>query len=172
MKSLVLFITAIGLLFPISSTSAQPRGRDITVQAEPLTPARWTAAVSRKLDRVIFYPVFFSNEVPASGVVSVRFQADDANRPTGLTLTRKSGNRSLDRAALMAIAKLGPLPALPAAFRSGQIFVARLLYATSWDEHDRQLALLRREAEEMRIASSDHPETVALVLTSSAGAGS
>ncbi len=171
MTLLKAFISALVLLFATSSSYARSQEQDIQVQALKQTPARWVSAVSRKLERVMVFPQFI-NEVPKSGIVSVSFRADGANRPTALTVTRKSGDRRLDRAAMLSITRLGTLPAMPDGFRSGQRFVANLLFAANYADYDRQVALLRKEARTTRIASTGDPDALAMVITSYAGAGS
>lgn len=165
----ILFVAAgIALLAPTASSS-QSQDPEITVQGIPLTPARWAASVSRKLDAALVYPRAMLNQSPDSGIVSVRFRANAANRPDELTLSRKSGSRALDRAAMSAIAGIGTMPAMPSSFRPDQQFVANILFATDLRQHEQQLALLRKEAIRLRAARTAGADPVAMVITSHAG---
>ena len=173
MKLLAFLASALALLFPMSSSS-QTHSRDITIQGIPITPARWVAAVSQKLDAVLVYPreLTWNGNQPASGIVSVQFQTDAGNRPVALSLVRSSRNRILDRSGMRAIERLGVLPVMPAAFRPGQRFRADIVFASTYVDYDRQVAILRKEAAVRRIASAASPDSVASVVSLSAGARS
>ncbi|MCU6453503.1 energy transducer TonB [Sphingomonas sp. A2-49] len=173
MKLFALLASALIVLFPASSSS-QSRLRDITVQGIPLTPARWVATVSKKLDAVLVYPnpVYWTGDGAASGIVSVQFQTDAQNRPIALSLARSSRNRILDRFGMRAIERLGPLPVMPIAFKPGQRFRANIVYAASYDEYNRQLVILRKEEAARRMAAIASPDSVAAVVSLGAGTAS
>ena len=85
------------------------------------------------------------------------------------------GTRSAEKgecASRVSVALAPGLPVMPDGFRSGQRFVANLLFAANYADYDRQVALLRKEAKTTRIASTGDPDALAMVITSYAGAGS
>jgi len=145
MKYLALLISVIAVLFP-GAAATQSTSNGVVVVAKPVTQAQWARNVSRKLDGALRYPSLFSNEIAPPGIVSVRFHAGDDGRPTSLTVERTSGKRKLDRAAMAAIARINTLNPMPVPFRSDQRFVANILFAKDWEQHDQQTAFLRREA--------------------------
>ncbi|MBB4155447.1 TonB family protein [Sphingomonas jinjuensis] len=145
MKPIVILLTAIAVLFPASS-SAKQAGDDITVRANPVTPAQWSAAVARRLDRAMASVAAPIAGFHIDGIVTVRFAADRANRPKDLVVARPSGHSMLDRLALRAIARMGTMPEMPASIASGQHVRANLVFATDWESYDRMVEQLRREA--------------------------
>jgi TonB family protein len=81
--------------------------------------ARWTAAVERRLDRALAFPA----QVREHGVAEVTFRVDAAGRLCGVQLERSSGSATLDRAALDATGRLGPLPPAPAFVQARRVVV-------------------------------------------------
>lgn len=61
----------------------------------------------------------------------VRFQRGADGRPADVKLYRKSGQRSVDRRALVAVARLGRSNPLPAIGAPDQIFQANIVLANS-----------------------------------------
>lgn len=167
MKSLTTLAVALILLFPVSS-SAQQHSPDVTVRGAAMTQAQWAVLVDRKLSSALTYPGLMENEAVKSGIVSVRFHVDGNNQPVALAISRKSGSPRLDRAALRAIARMRTLPTMPATFGPDQPFVANIMFATSYDEYDRQVAQLRKEANRQR-AVPQGTEALAFVITSHTG---
>ncbi|WP_156024991.1 hypothetical protein [Sphingomonas phyllosphaerae] len=171
MNILKLSTIALVVIFPASS-SGQSEVRDVTVKAALLSPARWAVEVNRKLERVLIYPYLFSNELPRTGMVSVRFHADDMNRPSMMAISRTSGIRAFDKAAMMAVSRIGAMPLLPATFRQNQAFVANIIYAASEGDYDQQVAVLRKEAKTLAEGPAPDPNTTAFVITSHVGVAS
>jgi TonB family protein len=144
MKTLVCLSLAVA--GTIAAAAPAQEGRDVVVVAKPITLAQWTAGVGSQIDKVLRYPTDIMNE-NMSGIASVRFQCSDDGKPTAMTVSRKSGWRDLDREAVRAVAKLKTMHPLPDGLKHDQHYVANILFARSQDDHDRQIAKWRKEAD-------------------------
>lgn len=176
MKLLTLFAAAVVLLFP-GVAATQSTDTSVVVVAKPVTQAQWSRTITRKLDRALRSPVVFSNEIPPTGIVSVRFHAGDGGRPMAIEVARTSGTRRLDREAIAAIGRLRTLGPMPATFRPDQRFLANILFAKDQEQFDRQTALLRREAAARSVAARSaalggSAAPIVLAVSSHAGVGS
>ena len=115
-------------------------------QASPVTLAAWSARVEKALDRTLYYPAAMGGRLPGSGTVRVKFNCSDSGRPDKVSLYKSSGDRDLDRAAVAAVSRIASLHPLPDGMSHGQKYVATILFATSQDEYDQQLRVLRADA--------------------------
>lgn len=88
-----------------------------------------------------------------SGITIVRFQRGEDGKPHKLSVTRKSGDRKLDRFAMRSVQRLSSLGAVPIGVEDDQIYQANIIFARSTKDGDRLSARLAQE-EAARIASS------------------
>lgn len=170
MKYFSLLASAVALLFP-GVSAAQSAGNTVVVTGRPVTFARWSSDVTRNIERHLIYPTPFANELPATGLVSIKFHCGEDGRPAAVTLFRKSGSHYLDSAAMYAVSRIKTLHPMPASFRTGQTFVANILFATDWADYDSQMTALRKEALQRNARYSDDGQAIALTIGAGAGAG-
>jgi TonB family protein len=140
-----LILTAAAVCGLNVTSYAADDNRAIVVVAAPITFARWSGNVTRRIENNLTYPTVFGKLDP-TGIVSVAFSCSEEGLPTTVSLYRTSGNRGLDRAAMRAVRQIKTLHPMPKAFRSNQKFVANILFATSQDNFDKQVRLLRSDA--------------------------
>lgn len=153
---------------------ARQHEKTIVVTSGPTTLAHWSTGFTRQLERKLHYPQPPTGDLPASGIVAVRFQCSPDGRPAGIVLHRKSGDRGLDREAMRAVSRIESLHPLPPGVKPNQTFEADILFATAWSEYQHQVDQLNREAEQRnswfkgdRLAADGDAPVIAL----SAGAG-
>jgi hypothetical protein len=168
MKHYPIVIAAVCALYP-SLAPAQPRQGEVTVRGDQLSRERWVATVTRRLEAALLRqhdPI--GSDPAAGGIVSVRFALDERNRPSVPTLARSSSNRRLDRVALLAVRRLGELPALSSGPGAPTTVQANMIFASDYLDYRNKLALLRRE---IRVArGSDGPTRLAAVVMIGAAA--
>lgn len=144
------------------SASVEAHDSDITVVAKPLTLASWSKGVTNMLEDRLIYPESSDGAEPPSGIVSIRFQCGENGAPTAITISRKSGARSLDYAAMRAVKGIKTLHPMPLNFKRDQQYEANILFATSLSDYATQLAQLRKEATSRNAWFSDGNRTIAL----------
>lgn len=76
-----------------------------------VSPARWQSRVNAHLNRFKRYPGGENTQ----GTASVRFTIDASGRVLAVSLSRSSGNGTLDQAALDMVRRASPVPAPPPA---------------------------------------------------------
>lgn len=118
------------MLVPAATQANEP----IIVESRNTAQDAWVSRLADDLDARLTYPRFIGYRVTPTGAVSVRFECGLEGRPAGIVVTRESGNRTLDRAAAQAVAKLSGLHPLPAGFATGQLVRADIVFAASPDE--------------------------------------
>ncbi|MBY9062799.1 energy transducer TonB [Sphingomonas yunnanensis] len=168
MKHYSIVIAAICALYP-SLAPAQPRQGEVTVRGDQRSRERWVAAVTRRLEAALLRqqdPIGF--DAAAGGIVSVRFTLDERHRPSAPTLARSSSNRRLDRVALLAVRRLGELPALSWGTGAPTTVQANMIFASDYLDYRNKLATLRRE---IRLArGTDGPTRLASAVMVGAAA--
>ena len=108
-------------------TGVPATSQDIVVSAENAA----VETISRDLDRNLLRADWPRRELVGEGIAMVRFQRGADGRPADVKLYRKSGQRSVDRRALVAVARLGRSNPLPAIGAPDQIFQANIVLANS-----------------------------------------
>ncbi len=148
--------------FLLIGASADAREQDITVVGKPLTLAAWSEGITSKLERNLKYPSPMGMMRPASGIVSIRFHCSETGAPSDVVVYRKSGDRSLDIAAMRAVNRIKSLHPMPVSFAANQQYQANILFATSYGEYKDQLAMMRKEATRHDARFSNGDRTIAL----------
>lgn len=112
--------------------------------------AQWKRTVSREIERNLFYPHSYPGwEVP-EGTVAVRFSCDGDGKPTAIELSRSSGHRRLDGAAMRAVRRISTLHPLPPGISEDATLRANVIFASDETSLARQEKALRHE--EARLA--------------------
>ena len=112
--------------------------------------AHWKQAVSREIERNLYYPRSFPGWDLPEGTVAVRFSTGEDGRPTGIELSRSSGHRRLDGAAMRAIRRISTLHPLPQGISETATLRANVIFASDETSLARQEKALRHE--EARLA--------------------
>lgn len=144
----------------VATPSVAPAQRDIVVQPEAVSVQRWSARVSRALDQNLVYPRPDFGRPDPEGVVRVDFRCSEDGKPSHVAVSRPSGTRRLDVAALRAVNRLKTLHPLPTGIGHDQRYAAMIIFAASEESRDRKLRALAKEA---RTAGPGGRTTVALV---------
>lgn len=145
---------------PASAKSAGP----VVVEA-PLTPlAIWSRSMTKSIDDKLAFP-YQASARTLNGLVSVTFHCSDDGTPVGLKVLQRSGETSLDQAAMRAISRVKTMHPLPAGLRSDQKFQANIIFADSRTEYDRQLKVLARETAKRPALLMDTENTFVLGVT-------
>lgn len=140
------FVAASAVCLVLSGAAlAQDNGQSIVIEGSAVTLEQWSADVTRDLESNIRYPASPAWQGFPSGIVSVTFKCGEDGKPVAVALTRDSGNRALDRAALRAVSSITSLHPLPAGLTHRQNFQANVVFATDPYDLDQHLAALRRE---------------------------
>jgi len=127
MKNVLLTAMAvIMVLFP--SAHAKQRGADINVTAPP-TVQVWAAKLARTLDERMRYPRALGPAERLAGFVHVRFAMESDGSLKGMWLSKTSGNRKIDRAALDAVSRLNRVSVMPIGIQAGRKIEAHLFFA-------------------------------------------
>lgn len=163
-KGLSALLVSMGVIAPLAS-------QDIIVLPAARSAEQFVAEVSNELDseleRVWLHPGRFRG-----GFAQVHFRIAADGTAEHLTLYRKSGDPTVDRAALKVVRKLDSIGKLPTGYPDDQVVLANILLATT----DAQLAQLKRQAlrhESRRIAQAGRSnDRMMLALTVSANAPS
>lgn len=129
------------LVLAAAPALASAQEASVTVTAPTL--AAWSTKLSKALDRELYYPPEYNGE----GTVAVSFQCSDSGAPSSVAVLKSSGSKILDHAAMRAVRHVKSLHPLPAGLAHDQRYVALLLFAQTRESHDRQLKLLKAEAE-------------------------
>jgi hypothetical protein len=133
-------------LFAGSAVAGQP-GNDIEVSA-PTSVAAWRDNLARNLDYNLDSEIrqsTMTGSVP-TGMASVRFTSGKNGKPEGIEFTRKAGNRRLNSMAKDVVEGITLHP-LPAGMDGSQVFIANIVVASDDRALDRDLAILRDEAQ-------------------------
>ena len=129
----------------VMSGALLAQGQTIVVTSPRDGVTQWAAAVSRDLDRSLKFQRFMRPQQHATGIVSVRFNCSDDGRAVNLVVTRHSGSRVLDGAAIQAISQIRSLHPIPGELASNQLVQANIYFAADESELQQQQAQLRRE---------------------------
>lgn len=153
-KILLIAMSASQILF--SNADAKKRIEEITVTAPPTVPV-WAAKLSRKLDDTMRYPAAILGTDPVHGFVRIRFSMNADGSLSGMQVTRRSGSRLLDNAALSAVAKLDRISVMPIGITAGRFIEAHLLFAQTEGQMRELVAANKayRESPSERIASAN-----------------
>lgn len=170
MKILSFATAALALLFPVTSI-AQTSDPTIMIVAPPVTFNQWSRSMTDNIEKHLYYPMSFANERSPVGIVSVGFRCDGTGGVTEVVLLKKSGNRTLDNAALFAVRKMTSTHPMPARFKGNETFLANILFATDRDEYDRQIRLLHAAAIKQNAKSLSPNQPIALNIGLRAGPG-
>lgn len=162
MKFVLIAALAASFAVPAGSAPGRVQSDVIQVQGET-TMTRWTKDVSRKLDRHLRYPRESAFTAVPEGTVSVSFACGENGSPSGVTLFDSSGHRSLDRAAIQAVAQIKGLHPLPERMQQGQAIRANIIFAKDEDSLERQIDKLR-QSEIRRIAQDRRDGRVVVVI--------
>lgn len=170
MRYLSVLLAAVAVLFagPANSQLAHDA---VVVTGKPVTFSHGSTLVTQRIEDGLHYPRMMGHGMP-SGTVSVKFGCSDSGQPSAVTLLRRSGNGDLDHAAMRAISHIKTLQPMPVSFRNGQTFIANILFASSFEDYDRQLATLRSDAQKRNARYLDQGRSIALTIDSRAGAAS
>ena len=96
--------------------------------AEQVTFEQWRNRVQQELGKHLQYPHPVLDQSLATGVVRVKFNCSESGRPDQVTLSKSSGSRALDRAALRAVSQIATLHPLPQSFAHGQAYQAMIMF--------------------------------------------
>lgn len=152
------------------STPAAPKDKSIVVVATP-TRSQWIKQIGRNLDWAIRYPdPVFGHE--SRGIVSVVFVADEAGSPTSIQLVRPSPYAELNKATLQGVARMKKLYPKPADVAERQRVRADIIFATSVEDYEAQIAAMRREAAVRTVRSALDRDTIVLNVAGHASGGS
>ena len=148
----------------VMSGALLAQGQTIVVTSHRDAVTQWASAVSRDLDRTLRYPRFLGPQQPATGVVSVRFNCSDDGRADNVVVSRRSGSRALDRAAIQAISQITSLHPIPGELATDQLVQANIYFAADESDLQQQKAQLRRERAASWAARKGDNHLVALNL--------
>ena len=109
---------------------------EIVVQLPTL--ARWSATISRELNRTLRYPRTDSGRVTPEGAAWVEFTCSEVGKPAGITVAHRSGSTALDRAAVAAVERIRTMHPLPVGIGHDQRYRAVIMFATSGSSLERQ----------------------------------
>lgn len=156
-------ITIAAAMLLAGATDAKQSNQQIVVTGKQVTPLQWSSTVTRELNRNLRYPRPINGRMADTGLVKVKFECSEAGLPDAVALSRPSGVRSLDKAALRAVSGIKSLHPMPDAFRPDQRFEAHIFFASSEADLERQIARNRREdAARSRTASRDNGRVLVL----------
>lgn len=116
-----------------------------SASSEEVTLSIWSARFSNALDRELRYPAPIRGDW-RTGVVYVKFHCSESGAPADVAIYKSSGAHVLDAAAIRAVKNIATLHPLPGGMKNDQAFRAVVLFSSSQEEHDRQLAQLSKEA--------------------------
>ncbi len=145
----ILLLAAFAALTPAVSFAQQEQ--ELLVDGRSVSLEEWSQDVTNKLDRALNRPMGGSTATRAadspSGIVAVRFQRSVTGEATAVELAGSSGFRTLDRAALRAVADMDALDRPPSGIPANQNYVAAIMFSTTEAEHQRQMReVMRRVA--------------------------
>jgi len=160
MKRTVSMILSGAALLATSSFASPPR--DQHTGPATATLAAWSARVSAELDQKLPQPEMLPGQPSQSGVVIVKFGCSETGAPSEMAIVKSSGSRSLDRAAMQGIKRIGLHP-LPDGMTHGQRFQAAILFANSPEEARALLMGLRKEAERQNSWFAMRPQQTAAI---------
>ncbi|WP_338466896.1 energy transducer TonB [Novosphingobium sp. ZN18A2] len=142
----------------------------IEIKAPRVTLSGWVSDVSKALDENLRYPLDSFPALPESGYASITFRVGADGSPVDVTLRRSTGNKRLDRAAMLAVAgmtNIGPLPATAGVARKVR---ANILFAA---DAVTLAELAREERRDMArlAATSEGRNEIALTTSAAPTAG-
>lgn len=146
------------VLLPAGAIAAE---KPIVVTGPEVSLNAWSGRVVRALDRNLYYPIPIRG-VPDEGVASVKFLCSEDGTPAKVAIVKSSGSRVLDAAAVRAVRRIVTLHPLPDGITHDQPFQANILYATSQEKLDRQVAALLAEAKNRNAWFANRSEKLAL----------
>lgn len=163
MKYVLCAALAVSFIMPETSI-ARNDDRTIVVESRHDAVKQWASSVSRELDSRLIYPTYGVIGEPPTGIVTVRFNCVGDGTASNVVVTRHSGDRQLDRAAVYAVSHLKSLHPLPGLLATNQRVQANIFFASSEDQLKFQTAQLRHERAEAVAASKNDNQTIALYL--------
>lgn len=131
----------------------------------------WKQSVVRELDRNLAYPRSYPGWDMPEGTVAVQFICGEDGKPASVELSRSSGNRALDRAALRAVERISTLHPLPAEISDGAALRANVIFATDHVSLARQEKGLRKEEAQLAERERKDGRQVVVLETSLRTAG-
>lgn len=146
MRNIVKLLLASSAATLIPSMSTAEENQSIHVTAPKVTVSQWSRTMTRNLDDRLEYPRFLVGRT--QGVVRLKFLCSESGAPSDVAVLQSSGSRQLDQAALRAVRRIPTLHPLPDGVAHDQKYVATILFAQDQASHDRQMALLVREAQD------------------------
>ena len=155
---------ALAVSFIMPGTSLAQNNRTIVVESRHDPVKKWASAVSQDLESRLIYPTYDGRGPTPTGIVTVRFNCAGDGKASNVVVTRHSGDRRLDRAAMYAVSHLKSLHPLPGLLATNQRVQANIFFASSEDQLMSQTAQLRRERAKAVAAGKDDNQTVALNL--------
>jgi len=152
---------------PVALQASQPYQPEqtIVVQSQRHTLDAWAGRLSQQISDNLTVPNLVGARSDVSGLVSVRFHCGPDGRPTALTITRRSGIREIDNAALRAIGKLNSLHPLPDEMTTGRSVRADIVFAQDQITLDRLSAKLNQERRAFARSGTDHSADLALTVS-------
>lgn len=125
-----LHMVAIALSSAISQVSvASTPSPAILVVSPDAWRQQWINYIADTLTLNLRYPLAIGQSA-AEGLATVTFRSGEDGRPTDVALTKSSGDRQLDRAAIRAVERLHSLRPLPTDISDDQLFLANIVFAT------------------------------------------
>ena len=167
---LVLLASVAFLAAPAISQNNTADQMVITAPSKP-TVAVWSHLIAQQLDRHLVYPRAFGSADYPEGTVSVRFSCGDDGKPASVVVFRGSGNRSIDRAAVRAIAQMDTLHPMPATIRHNSTFQANIILASDEQSLARQQAMLRHNETQRVARGGDRGHSIVVLDFSRRAAG-
>ncbi|MFC4295909.1 energy transducer TonB [Novosphingobium tardum] len=126
--------------------------------------AQWSSGMTDKINQNLELPRRVLNE-STDGTVSVAFLCSEDGTPAALRVIHRSGNSTLDRAALRAVSRIPTMHPLPQGIDHGQRFQANIIFASSQSAYDDQIRTLRRDAARTSQALAAQGDTLVLNVT-------
>lgn len=165
-KLMALVSVVVTALFSMPAAS---KDKSIVVVATP-TRSQWVKQIGRNLDKAVRYPHPVFGYEP-KGIVSVAFVADERGMPTAIQLLRPSQYASLNNAALKGVAQMKSTYPKPPDVAGRQRVRADIVFATSVEDYQAQLAAMRSQSASRTVQSALDRDTIVLNVVGHASAG-
>jgi periplasmic protein TonB len=133
------------LVLAVPTTTAAASNEIVVTGAKDAELKRWTSRVEQGISRQMRFPRSVGQAPVDSGLVDVTFKCSQDGSPSEVTIAQTSGSRQIDRAGVRAIERLKTLHPLPDGITHGQVYRARLLFASD-KGMAKQIIALREEA--------------------------
>ncbi|MHA7820879.1 MAG: energy transducer TonB [Erythrobacter sp.] len=144
---------ALAATLPLATPAvAGEKHEDIVVTSRADLKA-WQADATTRLNRALERFPRQHNSNPSSGIVRLTFEMGADGKPTNIKTVSNSTNWVSVRAARYAVRRLGDISDVPVTNVDDARFLANIIFANSFAEHDKLARELER-AETARIASS------------------